>query len=171
MFRGDSRVYVHYPQAPVRPPSTRMLTATKWITVSVSVLLTGLCVFWVRQLHVNVEFIKHYSRAGFSENAIPNAERYVLIGYVTTAAVALIAITALVAGFGQQWARVLCMLLLLGPMGVIVWGVASDGSDALYALAFLVPFIALFILWCLPGVSRGLATKKAARAYRAVGVL
>jgi hypothetical protein len=85
---------------------------------------------------------------------------YVVIGYVTTAAVALIGITALVAGFGQQWARVLCALLLLGPMGVIVWGVASDGSDALYALAFLVPFVALFALW-LPGVSRGLAYKKA----------
>lgn len=165
MFRGDSRVYVQYPQAPVRPPSTRMLTATKWITVSVSVLLTGLCVFWVRQLHVNVEFIEHYSRAGagFSENAVPNAERYVLIGYVTTAAVALIAITALVAGFGQQWARVLCMLLLLGPMGVIIYGVATD-DDAQYALAFLVPFIALLILWCLPGVSRGIAYKKARKS-------
>lgn len=158
-------MYVNYPQAPVRPPSTRMLTATKWITVSVSVLLIGLCVFWVRQLHINVEFIEHYSSAGagFSEDAIPNAERNVVIGYVTTAAVALIAITALVAGFGQQWARVLCMILLLGPMGVIVWGVASDSPDALYALAFLVPFIALLILWCLPGVSRGIAYKRARR--------
>jgi hypothetical protein len=66
--------------------------------------------------------------ADFSAAAIPNAERYVVIG---------------------------CVLLLLGPMGVIVWGVADDGSDALYALAFLVPFVALLVLWCLPGVSRG----------------
>lgn len=159
-------MYVPYPQAPVRPPSTRVLTVTKWITVSVSLLLTGVCVFWVRQLHINVEFIEHYDGvADFSDEAIPNAERNVVIGYVTTAAVALLGITALVAGFGQQWARVLCMLLLLGPMGVIVYGVASDGSDALYALAFLVPFIALFILWCLPGVSRGLAYKKARSGF------
>ncbi|MDQ3785755.1 MAG: hypothetical protein M3422_00745 [Actinomycetota bacterium] len=160
-------MYVHHPQAPVRPPSTRLLTVTAWITISVSVLLTGVCVFWVRQLRVNVEFIAHYDDvAGFSDDAIPNAERYVVIGYVTTAAVALIGVTALVAAFGQQWARVLCMLLLLGPMGVIVWGVASDGSDALYALAFLVPFVVLFVLWCLPGVSRGLADKKARGGIR-----
>ena len=154
-------MYGHYSQAPVRPPSTRLSTVTTWITVVVSVLLTVLCVFWVRQLQVNVAFIEHHDGvAGFSEEAVPNAERYVVIGYVTTAAVALIGVTALVAGFGVRWARVLCVLLLLGPMGVIVWGVADDGPDALYALAFLVPFIVLVVLWCLPGVSRGLAYKK-----------
>lgn len=160
---------IHYPQAPVRPPSTRMLTVTKWITVVVSALLTGVAVLWVRGLHNSVKFLEAYKNAlDDPAEAIANAERNVVIGYVTLAAIALIGVTALVAGFGQQWARVLCALLLLGPTGVIVWGVVDGGSDSLYALAFLVPFVTLLILWCLPGVSRGLATKRSARARLSV---
>jgi hypothetical protein len=153
------------------PPSTRMLTVTKWITVGISVLLLGLGVLWVRQLHTNVKFLEAY-RGALDDPAksLANAERNVLIGYVTLAAIALIGVTALVAGFGQQWARVVCMLLLIGPMGVIAYGAVDGGADSLYALAFLVPFIALLVLWGLPGVTRGLAVKRARRTHYALSV-
>jgi hypothetical protein len=149
-----------------------MLTVTKWITVGISVLLLGLGVLWVRQLHTNVKFLEAY-RGVLDDPAksLANAERNVLIGYGTLAAIALIGITALVAGFGQRWARVVCMLLLIGPMGVIAYGAVDGGADSLYALAFLVPFIALLVLWGLPGVTRGLAVKRARRSHYALSVL
>jgi len=144
-----------------------MLTVIKWVTVGVSVLLTGLAAMWVVQLNANVDFAKNY--AGMLDDpakSLATAERNVVIGYVTLAAIALIGVTALLAGLGQQWARVLCTVLLLGPMGVIVYGVVSDGPEALFVLAFLVPFATLLVLWCLPGVSRGLRHKKAARMHK-----
>lgn len=149
-----------------------MLTVTKWITVSISVLLLGLGVLWIKQLHYNLEFLRRYDRYHDDPAATyARAEQNIVIGYVTLAAIALIGVTALVAGFGQQWARVLCMVLLTGPMGVIAYGVVDDGADALYALAFLVPFIALLVLWGTPGVTRGLAVKRARRSHYALSVL
>lgn len=159
---------------PPPPPSTRTLTVAKWITFVVSVLLTGLAVLWVMQLHHNVEFLNRFDRmadAGSGDgkglkggaDAIANAERNVIIGYVTLAAIALLGVFALIAGTGQQWARVLTAVLTLGPMGVVVYGAQEGGSNTMWALVFLIPFIALMVLWCLPGVSRGLAAKRAAR--------
>jgi hypothetical protein len=146
---------------PAPPPSTRALTVTKWLTVGLSTLLLGLGGVWIRQLHYNLEFLQRYE--GYLDDpdaAYARAEQNIVIGYVTVAAIALLAICALCAGLGQRWARVLCVLLLLGPMGVIVYGVVDDGADSLYALAFLVPFGVLLVLWCLPAVTRGLMAKK-----------
>ncbi len=159
------------PAPPVPPPSTRLLTVTKWITVGVSVLLTGLAVLWVAQLHRNVDVLAaHGGLLDDREQSIARAETHVVIAYTTLVGIALIGVAALLAGTGQRWARVLCVLLLCGPMGVIVYGVVDGGDSALYALAFLVPFGALLLLWCLPGVSRGLAVIRARRrAPRAEG--
>lgn len=159
---------------PVPPLSTRTLTVAKWITVTVSVLLTGLAVLWVMQLRHNVEFLEGYKNLADrgsgdgqglkgGEEAIAHAETSVLIGYVTLAAIVLLGICALIAGTGQQWARVLTAILTLGPMGVVVFGALEGGSNTMYALVFLIPFIGLLVLWCAPGVSRGIAAKRAAR--------
>jgi hypothetical protein len=37
----------------------------------------------------------------------------------------------------------------------------------LYALVFLVPFILLTVLWCLPAIGRGMAARRARRAATA----
>lgn len=151
-----------------------MLTVAKWITVSLSLLLTAASVLWVIQLQHNVEFLEHYKGLadkgsgdgqglkGGSE-AIANAERNVLIGFSTLAAIALLGVFALLAGIGLRWARVLTTILTVGPMVVIVYGALEGGSKTAFAFSFLVPFIALTVLWCLPGVTRGMAVKRARR--------
>ncbi|MCT2582724.1 hypothetical protein [Actinophytocola gossypii] len=164
-----------YHHAPPAPPSTRMLTTTKWITVVVSVLLTAVATLRVVQMHDNVKLLERYdgvaSRAsgdgkglkGGAE-AIAYNETLIIVMYVTVAAIALLGVCALLTATGRQWPRVLCVLLMLGPMGVVVHGALEGGSNTMWGLVFLVPFLALMVLWCLPGVSRGLAVKRAARA-------
>jgi len=161
--------------APPAPPSTRALTVTRWITVVVSALLTAVATLRVIQMHDNVEFLERYdgmaSRAsgdgkglkGGSE-AISHTETLIVVMYVTVAAIALLGVCALLTATGRQWTRVLCVVLMLGPMGVVVHGALDGGSNTMWGLVFLVPFVALMILWCLPAVSRGLAVKRSARA-------
>lgn len=157
------------------PPSTRVLTVTKWITVVVSVLLTAVSVLWVMQLQHNVDFLEHYTDLADKgsgdgqglkggEDAIAKAETNVVIGFATLVAIALLGVFALLAGLGLRWARVLTAILTAGPMVVIVYGALDGGSETGFAFSFLVPFIALTVLWCLPGVTRAMTAKRARRA-------
>jgi hypothetical protein len=156
---------------PVRP-STRTLTATKWISVGMVVLLLPLMALWIWQGHRNLEFLR--AVAGTAEansgdgkglkggaEAIAKWETLIVLQYATAGAVVLIGILALLAGAGMAWARVLCTILILGPIGVIVYGVIDSGPEGLYGLAFLVPFILMQVLWWLPGTTRGLRVKAA----------
>lgn len=160
---------------PVPPQSTRMLTVVKWVTVVLSALLTVACVFWVDAMHQKKEYLEQFKDLADrdsgdgkglkgGEEAIASAEADIVIVTATLAAVALLGVMALLAGFGLRWAHVLTVFLTLGPMGVVVYGVVDGGSDSLYALVFLVPFIALTVLWCLPGTRRGMAVRRARRA-------
>lgn len=161
-------------QAPP-PPSTRMLTTVTWLTVVVSLLLTAAGVFWIRFLHHSLAFLEHYAAKadhasgdgkglkGGAE-AIASAEANVVIGYSTVAAIVLLGVLALCAGAGLAWARVCTAILMAGPIGVVVYGVADGGSDSLWALSLLTPFVTLAVLWCLPGVTRAMAVRRWRRA-------
>ena len=160
-------------QAP--PPSTRMLTTITWLTVVVSSLLTVAGVFWIRFLHDSLAFLEHYSAKADEASgdgkglkggteAIASAEVNVVIGYSTVAAIVLLGVLALCAGAGVRWARVCTAILMAGPIGVVVYGVADGGSESLWALSLLTPFVTLAVLWCLPGVTRAMAVKRWRRA-------
>ena len=162
-------------RAPVRPPSTRMLTTITWLTVVVSLLLTVAGVFWIRFLHHSLAFLRHYAaKADHASgdgkglkggaDAIAGAEANVVIGYSTVAAIVLLGVLALCAGAGWAWARACTAILMLGPVGVVIYGVADGGAETLWALSLTVPFVTLAVLWCLPGVTRAMAVKRRRRA-------
>ncbi|GAB3434059.1 hypothetical protein [Actinophytocola sediminis] len=165
MYQQFAPQYRYPPPGP--PPSTRALTVVKWITFGVSVLLTGLAVFWVMGLRRKVEFLEAAERKSIpmaEPDFVASAEGQVVIAATTLGVIALLGVSALLTGLGLRAARVLCVLLTLGPIGVVVYGVVDGGSGDLWALVLLVPFLALMLLWCLPAVTRGLAVKRARRA-------
>lgn len=149
-----------------------MLTATKWTTVGIVVLLIPLMILWIMQGYRNLEFLRTFAAraAGNSgdgqglkggADAIAKWEFLIPLQWATLGAVVLIGISALLAGPARSWARVVCSILMVFPIAVIIFGVIDGGSDGLWGLVFLVPFFVLVLMWWLPGTSRGLRAKVA----------
>lgn len=163
------------PYPPQGTPSTRTLTVTKWVTVSIVVLLTPLMVLWVMQGQHNLDSLRELSARVAGDNsgdgqglkggaeAIEHWEMLVVLQYAMAAAVILLGVFALLAGAGQSWARVMCAILTIVLVGAVVWGVIDSGEEGLWGLVFTVPFFVLFVLWLLPGTSRGIRAKVARR--------
>lgn len=161
---------------PAPPRSTRSLTVTKWVSVGLAILLLPLMVLWLMQGLDNLDDLRKLSALAAGDGsgdgkglkggdeAIAWWEFLVVLQSVTLGVVVLIGILALIAGAGKAWARVLCTIMIFFPIGVIIFGVIDSGSEGLYGLVFLVPFIVMLVLWWLPGTSRGLRAKAAARA-------
>jgi hypothetical protein len=152
-----------------------MLTAAKWTTVGIVLLLIPAMALWIRQGYRNIEFLQRFSsRANRASGdgqglkggaeAIAKWEFLIVIEWVTLGAVVLIGIFAFLAGAGRPWARIVCTLLMVFPIGVVVYGVVDDDSaESLWALVFLVPFVVPVLMWWLPGTSRGIRAKAASR--------
>jgi hypothetical protein len=157
-------------------PSTRMLTATKWTTIGIVVLLIPLMGLWLMQGYENLNDLRSLSArvAGANsgdglglkggDEAIAHWEFLVVLQWATLAAVVLIGIFAFLAGTGQSWARILCTVLIVFPIGIVIFGVIDSGPRGMWGLVFLVPFIALVVLWWLPGTSRGMRARRSMRA-------
>ena len=149
-----------------------MLTTTKWITVGIVVLLIPLMVLWIRHGHRILEGLRSLAGraagAGSGDGkglkggaeAIAWWEFLVVVEWATLCAVVLLGICAFLAGAGQPWARIGCTILMVFPIGVIIFGVIDSGPRGMWGLVFLVPFIALVVLWWLPGTSRALHAKQ-----------
>jgi hypothetical protein len=156
---------------PQPKPSTRMLTAAKWTTVSIVVLLIPLMALWLMQGYENLNDLRSLSARAAGANsgdglglkggdeAIAHWEFLVVLQWATLVAVVLIGISAYLAGTGQSWARVVCTVLIVFPIGIVIFGVVDSGARGLWGLVFLVPFFALVVLWWLPGTSRGIRAK------------
>jgi hypothetical protein len=152
-----------------------MLTATKWTTVGIVVLLIPLMGLWLMQGYENLNDLRSLStrvagansRDGLGlkggDEAIAHWEFLVILQWATLVAVVLIGIFAFLAGAGQSWARILCTVLIVFPIGIVIFGVIDSGARGLWGLVFLVPFFALVVLWWLPGTSRGIRAKVVAR--------
>jgi hypothetical protein len=153
-----------------------MLTATKWTTVGIVVLLIPLIALWIMNGYKNLKMLRSLSArvAGANsgdglglkggDEAIAWWEFLVVLQWATLVAVVLLGIFALLAGTGQSWARILCTVLIIFPIGIIIFGVIDSGPRGLWGLVFLVPFFALAVLWWLPGTSRGMRAKVGMRA-------
>jgi hypothetical protein len=139
-------------------PSTRMLTATKWITMGITVLWIPLMIDWIARTYSALENIRRITteitglRA--AETSIARLEVAIVLLWATLGAVALIGIAAFLAGAGKSWARTVCTVLTIFPVAAII-------QDAIRAIAWwglilLVPFLVLVVLWWLPGTSRGI---------------
>jgi hypothetical protein len=161
-------------------PSTWMLTVAKWVTVGIVGLLIPLIILWIMHGYKNLEGLRRLSArvAGVNSGdgkglkggaeAIAWWEFLIVLEWATLAAVVLIGIFAFLAGVGQSWARIVCTVLMVFPVAVIIFGVIDSGPDGLWGLIFLVPFIALVVLWWLPGTSRGLKAKAGVSAPQPV---
>jgi hypothetical protein len=148
-----------------------MLTATKWTTVGIVVLLIPLMGLWIMQGYRNLNGFRRLSGRVAGANsgdglglkggaeAIAKWEFLIVLQWATLVAVVLLGIFALLAGAGQSWARILCTVLTVFPVAVIIFGVIDGGPRGLWGLVFLVPFFALVVLWWLPGTSRGIRAK------------
>lgn len=156
------------PQGP--PPSTRPLTAAKWTTFGIALLLLPLMGLWVRHGYDVLEDLRKLSALADTDSgdgkglkggdeAIAWWEFLVIVEWATLVAVVLLAIVAFVAGTGKAWARGVCTFLLLFPIGVIIFGVIDSGPDGLWGAAFLVPFGVLFALWWRPATTRAMRVK------------
>lgn len=160
--------------------STRMLTATKWSTVGIVVLLIPLMGLWLMNGYENIRDLRSLSArvAGVNSGdgkglkggaeAIAWWEFLVLVQWATLVAVVLLGIFAFLAGGGLSWARAVCTVLIVFPIAVIVFGVIDSGPRGLWGLVFLVPFFVLVVLWWLPGTSRGIRAKGAVRSRPSV---
>jgi hypothetical protein len=149
-----------------------MLTAAKWTTVGIVLLLIPAMALWIRQGYRNIEFFKRFqglAARGTGDgqglkggaDAIAKWEFLIVVEWFTLGAVVLIGIFALLAGAGRSWARVVCSVLMVFPIGVVVYGIVDGGGDALWALVFLVPFVVPVVMWWLPSTSRGIRAKAA----------
>jgi hypothetical protein len=162
---------------PPRPtPSTRMLTASKWTTVGIVVLLIPLMGLWIMNGYKTVEGLRALSGRVAGSNsgdgmglkggaaAIAKSEFLLVVKWATLVAVVLIGFAALFASAGQSWARISCTVLIVSVIGVFIWGVIDSGPRGLWGLVFLVPFFVLVVLWWLPGTSRGMRARQSLRA-------
>jgi hypothetical protein len=137
--------------------------------------LIPLMVLWLMQGYDNLDDLRSLSRRMAGANsgdgkglkggaeAMAWWEFLIVLQWATLAAVVLIGFFALLAGIGQSWPRVVCTVLIVFPIAVIIFGVIDSGAYGLWGLVFLVPFLALTVLWWLPGTSRGLRAKVALR--------
>jgi hypothetical protein len=149
-----------------------MLTTTKWITVGIVVLLIPLMILWVMNGYRNLSGLRKLSGRVAGANsgdglglkggaeAIAWWEFLVIVQWVTLGAVVLLGIVALLAGTGRSWARILTTVLIVFPIGVIIFGVIDSGPKGLWGLVFLVPFGVLAVLWWLPGTTRGMRARR-----------
>ena len=139
-------------------PTTRMLTATKWITMGITVLWIPFMIEWIARTYSALENIRRITteitglRA--AEASIARLEVVIVLLWATLGAVVLIGIAAFLAGAGKSWARTVCTVLTIFPVAAII-------QDAIRAIAWwglilLVPFLVLVVLWWLPGTSRGI---------------